>query len=196
MKPIMVIRDPEAFELLADETRRKIVFLLRVKDMTVAQIAAELNLSPQAVYHHMKKLLKGQMIEVTREERVGHLIESYYRATAESFSVSVGKAAGSRKLAKEQVENILNALKNLGFNIEFDEKKISQLTALWGDLNECCANSGKFEDAIAELDDVDFLTKQVVQEYAEILSMSDEEFTRQLKNKKKFRDLLQSLIKK
>ncbi|NIR87620.1 hypothetical protein GWO13_08720 [Candidatus Bathyarchaeota archaeon] len=58
----------------------------------------------------------------------------------------------------------------------------------------CC--SGRFEDAIAGLNDVDFLTKQVVQEYAEALSMSDEEFSRQQRLKRKFRDLLISLVKK
>jgi hypothetical protein len=62
-------------------------------------------------------------------------------------------------------------------------------------LDKCCS-SGKFEDAIADLDDVDFLTKQTVQEYAETLSMSDKEFAEQYEHKKKFRNLLISLVKK
>jgi len=196
MKPIMVIRDPEAFELMADETRRKIIFLLRVKEMTVGQIAAELNLTPQAVYHHIKKLQKGQMIEVVREERVGHLIESYYKATAEAFSFSLGKTPAGAKLVREQVVTILSALKKLGFNLEYDESKVSQLIDLWTELEDCCKSSGKFEDAVAELDDVDFLTKQMVQEYAETLAMSDAEFTKQQKIRGKFRNSLLSLVKK
>ena len=63
------------------------------------------------------------------------------------------------------------------------------------EVGECCG-SGKFEDAIADLNDVDFLTKQVVQEYAEMVSMSDEEFSKQQELKKKFRDMLVSLVKK
>jgi len=195
MKPIKVIKDPEAFRLLGDETRRKIVFLLRVKEMTVSQIAAELNVTPQAVYHHIKKLQKGDMVEVAREERIGHLIESYYRATAECFSCSVGKTPRSREFAREEVTTVLNALKKLGFNLEFDENKISQLIDVQRELDECCS-CGKFEDAIADLDDVDFLTKQTVQEYAETLSMSDEEFVEQQELRKKFRDLLISRVKK
>ena len=195
MKPIKVIKDPEAFQLLADETRRKIVFLLRVKEMTVSQIAAELGITPQAVYHHIKKLLKGKLVEVAREERIDHLIESYYRTTAETFFCSVGKTFSSRKLAKEQVTTILNTLKRLGFNLELDENKISQLIDVSSSLEEC-SGSGEFEDAISELEDVDFLMKQTVQEYAETLSMSDEEFVRQQELKKKFRDLLLSLLKK
>jgi DNA-binding transcriptional ArsR family regulator len=99
-KAMKMITDPEAFQLLADETRRKMVFLLRVKDMTVSQIAAELNLTPQAVYHHIKKLQKADLVEVSREERLGHLIESYYRATAESFYLSMGSTGGSASSRK------------------------------------------------------------------------------------------------
>ncbi len=195
MKPIKAIRDPEAFKLLGDETRRKIVFLLRVKEMTVSQIAAELNITPQAVYHHIKKLRKGGMVEVAREERIDHLIESYYRATAETFFCSVGKTPRSRELAEDQVRTVLNALERLGFNLEFDENQISQLIDVWSKLDEY-KGSEKFEDAISNLDDVDFLTKQTVQKYAETLSISDEEFVKQQELRKKFRDLLISLVKK
>ena len=195
MKPIKAIKDPEAFQLLGDETRRKIVFLLRVKEMTVSQIAAELNITPQAVYHHIKKLRKGGMVEVAREERIDHLIESYYRATAETFFCSVGKTPRSRELAEDQVRTVLNALKRLGFSLEFDENQISQLIDVWSKLDEY-KGSEKFEDAISNLDEVDFLTKQTVQKYAETLSISDEEFVRQQELRKKFRDLLISLVKK
>ena len=62
------------------------------------------------------------------------------------------------------------------------------------ELGQCC-ESGKFEDAISELDDVDFLTKQTVQKFAETLSMSDEGFIKKQEISKKFRDLLLSLAK-
>jgi DNA-binding transcriptional ArsR family regulator len=195
MKPVKAIKDPGAFKLLADETRRRMVFLLRVKEMTVSQIAAELNVTPQAVYHHVKKLLKGGMVEVAREERIDHLIESYYRATAETFFCSVGKTPLSSKVAKEQLTTALNALKKLGFQIEFDEGKISQLVDVETQLEECYG-SGKFEDMISELDDVDFLTKQAVQKYAEILSMSDKDFAKHRELDQKFMNLLRSFIKK
>lgn len=195
MKPLKVLKDPEAFRLLGDDTRRKIVFLLRVKEMTVSQIAAELNITPQAVYHHIKKLQKADMVEVAREERIDHLIESYYIATAETFYCSIGKLPHSREIAKEQVLTSLNALKKLGFNLKFDENDVSQLIEVQREMGECYG-CGKFEDAIADLNDVDFLTKQTVQEYAEIVSMSDREFSKRQELKKKFRDLLVSLVKK
>ena len=195
MKQIKAIKDPEAFKLLGDETRRKIIYLLRVKEMTVSQIAEALSLTPQAVYHHIKKLMEGEMVEVTREERVDHIIESYYRATAESFQFVMGKTPSSREVAKEQMANILKALKKLGFKIEFNEKTIAQLTNLQVELDSCCQGE-KFEDAIDKLEDVDFLAKVYVEEFAHYLAMTDEEFAKQQELEKKFRDLLRSLVKK
>jgi DNA-binding transcriptional ArsR family regulator len=204
MKPIQVLRDPEAFKLLADETRRKILYLLRVKEMTVSQLASELDLTPQALYHHIKKLLEGEMVEVAREERIGHLIESYYRATAEDFLLITGKLSAQtfrdRKLAEEQVTVVLNALTKLGFNLEFDENTISQLVDLRAELTtECCENDDKsirVQDEIWNMDDLNILTKQIACELAATLLMSDEGFVRQQETRKKLRDLLLSLVKK
>lgn len=196
---MQVIRDPEAYQLLADETRRKIIYLLRVKEMTVGQLAAELNLTPQAVYHHVKKLVKGEMVEVTREERSGHMIESYYRATAETFSLSYGKmktqSLRDRKMAKERIIASLNVLKTLGFKLEFDENKISQLVDVLASLEECCSDE-KLEDSIYERDDLDYLVKATAKDLASIASMSDEEAARQEKIRKKLRTLLLSMVKK
>jgi DNA-binding transcriptional ArsR family regulator len=198
MKTIKTISDPEAFQLLADETRRKIVFLLRVKEMTVSQIAEQLDLSPQAVYHHIKKLQKGDLVEVVREERLGHLIESYYRTTAETFNLSIGKAftrtPKNRKLAKQREAEILDALKKLGLNIKYDDGDINQLVDIKAELLECCGSS-EYEDKISNFEDLDFLTKIEATEYAETISMSDEEFVRLQEIKKKLRNLLKSLVK-
>ena len=59
-----------------------------------------------------------------------------------------------------------------------------------------CCGSKEYEDAISKLDNIDFMTNQTVKEYAGILSMSDEEFAKKDQLKKKFRDLLKSLLVK
>jgi len=201
MKSMMVIREPEAFQLLADETRRKILYLLRVKEMTVNEIAEQLGITSQAIYHHIKKLVKGNMVEVVREERVGHLIESYYRATAEDFLLTHGKMSPQslhdRKLAEEQVTTVLNALNKLGFKLEFDEDKISQLVDVRAQLGESCEEcKQKYEDKIWNMDDLNFLTKMIASDFAGTLLMSDEEFARKMETGKKYRALLRSLVKR
>lgn len=200
MKAFKVIKDPKAFRLLADETRRKIVYLLRVKEMNVSRLAAELNLSPQAVYHHVKKLFKGGLIEVTREERCGHLIESYYRATAEMFSFSHGKATAhslhNKQLVKEQMMTALKALKKAGFNLKYDAKKISQLVDAQSELEEGGKDMSKLESEIYEMNDLDLLARKTVVSLAKNLMMSEEEFNKEHEKRKKFRELLISLAKK
>jgi len=196
----MVIKEPEAFELLADETRRKTIYLLRVKDMTVAQIAVELGLTSQAVYHHIRKLLKGKMIEVVREERSGHLIESYYRATAEDFLLSAGKVSKKtlhdRQLMQDQVTRVLNGLNKLGFKLEFDEGKISQLADLRAGVEEPCTACEKYEEPIWNMEDLHLQMRMMAADFAGTLLMSDAEFKKQLETRKKVRDLLLSLAKK
>jgi DNA-binding transcriptional ArsR family regulator len=110
MKHFKSINNPEAFKLMADESRRKIVFLLRAKEMTVSQIAHELSITPQTIYHHMRKLVESNLVEVTREVRVDHLIESYYRATAEVFHFTIGKTSRGKEFLQEETESALKAL--------------------------------------------------------------------------------------
>jgi hypothetical protein len=59
-----------------------------------------------------------------------------------------------------------------------------------------CCGAEEFEDAVSKLEDLDFLTKQNVQEYAGILSMSDKDFDERTELRRKFRDLLKSLLVK
>jgi DNA-binding transcriptional ArsR family regulator len=195
MKAVKTISDPEAFKLFADETRRKIVFLLRAKEMTVSQIADELHITPQTVYHHIKKLVGGDMVEVTREVRVDHLIESYYRATAEAFHFTVGKTSHSAKALKERTETALEALKKIGFKVQYDEKTLSKLVELQTEMEECCGPQ-KVEEALSKLEDIDPLTKMTVEEYAGLILTSAEELAKENVIRKKFWNLLKSIAKK
>ena len=195
MRTVKTISDPEAFKIAADQTRRKMLFLLRVKEMTVSKIAQELNLTPQTVYFHIKKLVEADMVEVSREVRVDHLIESYYQATAEVFHFTVGNTTHSKETLAETIEAVLNALKRIGFKVEYDNKAVNQLTDLQMKLQACCS-AKEYEEEIAKLEDADFFVKQELQEYISILSMSEEELKKEDQIKKEFRELLRSLVKK
>jgi len=200
---MQVLRDPKSFKLLADETRRKVLYLLRVKEMTVSQLADDLDLTPQALYHHIKKLQEGEMVEVVREERIGHLIESYYRATAEDFLLTTGKIDAQtfhdKELAKEQVAAVLNALKKIGFKIEFNQEKIAKIAALRSELtHECCSSDERYiraQDEIWNMDELNIITKQIAGEFLSKLLMSEAEFEKQQKVGKQLRNLIHSLIK-
>jgi len=202
MKAFIVIREPEAFQLLADETRRKILYLLRVKDMTVNQLAGELGLTSQAVYHHVRKLLKGKMIEVTKEERVGHLIESYYRATAEDFLLSTGKikakSVRDKAAVKEQMTAVLKAYQKFGLGLKCDESCLSKLVDLWEGLQEDCGAcmDPELQDKIWGSEELNLLEKTMASELSSILLMTDEEFSRNEKSRRELRAYLRSLTPK
>jgi len=194
MKAVKTLTDPEAFKILADDTRRRMIFLLRAKEMTVSQIADQLNLTPQTVYHHIKRLLEAEMVEVTREVRVDHLIESYYQATAEVFHVTVGKTSGGKESLAESIPIALDGLKRIGFSVSYDKKDVEKLAELTMEQEDCCG-AKEYEEAVSKLDDLDLLSKETVQEYATLLSMTDEEMTKQCELRQNFRKALRLLVK-
>jgi len=193
MKSVKTISNPEAFKILADESRRKILYLLRVKEMTVSQIADELDLTPQTVYHHIKKLVGADMVEVAREVRIDHLIESYYQATAEVFHLTVGNKISSKENFAENIESSLQGLRKIGFNLAYDKKDVDKLAELWMRLDDCCSIK-QYEDAVEKLD-VDYFVKHDVIEYAGLLAMTEEQLKQQDKIKSKITKLIRSLVK-
>lgn len=195
MKAIKVVKDPKEFQLLADGTRRKIIFLLRATEMTVSQISSNLGLTPQAIYHHIKKLLKADLVTVEREERVGHLIESYYRVTAEAFLCSVGVTPSGREFFEKQTKTILDSLVRVGFKLEYDEDDIQYLIEKQDELLKCCGEKD-FEEIMKDtLDDFDNNTLALVKDFGSLIAMTDAEFEKKQQLHREFRDVLKSLEK-
>jgi len=195
MKAIKVVNDPEEFQLLADGTRRKIIFLLRATEMTVSQIASNLEVTPQAIYHHIKKLQKADLVIVAREERVGHLIESYYRATAEAFLCSVGVTPSGREFFEKQTKTTLDALVRVGFKLEYDEDDIQHLIEKQDELLKCCGEKDYEENLKDTLDDIDNNTLALVKDFGTLIASTDEEFKKKQQLQREFRDALKSLEK-
>ncbi len=190
MKEQKVIRDPGAFQLLADQTRMKIVYLLRANEMTAGQLAQALDLTPQTIYHHLKKLKEVDMIEVSKEERSDHLVESYYRATAGLFIFADGPCA-DEKHGAERMRFVLKGLDGLGFHIAINEKRVSQLSKLREELR------GVREDPdliakVYDLDNVDSSIGRDLIEFATMMKMDDREFERCLEVQRTLREWLLS----
>ncbi len=58
----------EVLTALADETRRKILLKLRAGKISAGELAASLELSPQALSYHLAKLKKADLIYETRQK--------------------------------------------------------------------------------------------------------------------------------
>ncbi len=167
------------------------IHLLRARERTVSQIAEELEKTPQAIYHQIRKLREVGMVDVAREERINHFIETYYRAAAEVFYLSHGEEG--EEYAEKEAKQALESLPKLGFAVEIDDETVRKLVDLKMRM-EAIGPKAKFEEKSAGLEDVDFMTKQSVGYYANLLSMGDEEFEEYLALEKEFRDILRSTL--
>lgn len=192
MKSFKVINAPEAFQLLADETRRRVIYLLRAKEMTVAQIAEKLKLTPQAIYHHIRKLKDADMIEVAREERVDHFIETYYRATAEMFNLAHGESA-SAKVMEEEVREALDALGELGFQAKIEPSVVTQVVQIMKGLKGPESES-PWTERINQLEGVDPFAKQELLEYVYLITIADKEFEQFIRSYRDLRKTLRSTL--
>jgi len=193
MKPVKMITDPVAMELLGDDTRRRIIYLLRARELTISQIAEELRMTPQAIYHHFKKLLPVEMVEVTREERVDNFIETYYRATAEVFSFSWGTSGKNQAQAEQRLRDTLMSLDKLGIKVHVEEDAVTQIIKTQGKI-ENFGNKQDLEERVSKLDGVDFLGKQELASVATMISLTDKQFQEWLELQKELRKLLKGLL--
>lgn len=160
--------------------------------MTVSQIAEELHLTPQAIYHHVRKLKDADLIEIAREERVDHFIETYYRATAEVFHLSHGEGK-SHKIEEQQALEGLQNLSKLGVAVTIDEATASKLVKIQNRMHNL-GSKQEWTDKVSDLEDVDFFGRQLLLEYASYLSMSDTEFKEYCELHKEIRHLLRSKL--
>ncbi len=193
MKPVKMITDPAAVELLGDETRRRIIYLLRAREHTISQIAEELRMTPQAIYHHIKKLLPAEMVEVTREERVDNFIETYYRATAEVFSFTWGTMGKNQAQAEQRLRDTLLSLDKLGINVQIEDDALAQIIKTQGKI-ESFGGKQDLEERVSKLDDVDFLGKQELASIATMITLTDKQFQEWLELQKELRKLLKGLL--
>jgi DNA-binding transcriptional ArsR family regulator len=70
--------------LYMDPVRLHILNLLSVSEMSVKELADELGLSQPTVLHHMKQLVEGGLVKLSRTETRGNLIEKFYTSAYKS----------------------------------------------------------------------------------------------------------------
>jgi DNA-binding transcriptional ArsR family regulator len=193
MRAFKYIRDPKAFEVIADPTRKKIIYLLRAKEQTVSQIAESLGLTAQAIYHQIAKLLEVGLVEVAKEERVGHFIETYYRASAEVFEFTHG--ATSKRESERDLKEGLEVLGKAGINIKVDQELLDSLSKIESHSNELGLKP-ELEEKISGLADVPFMAKQHAYKFAQLATMTDKQFEEMVEDQRTLRKLLASNLTK
>ncbi len=121
MKEIEIVDDPEIIKVIIEDTRSKILRLLRFRDMTISEIASILNKDISTIFRHIKKLEKHGLIKVTGERKMHNVPEKLYGRTVRTIILapeSYERNAFIKRYAEKRVINIKNALEKLGYHVE------------------------------------------------------------------------------
>src|SRR5574340_1413230 len=85
-RPLAVTVDQ--LKVLSEPSRLRMLTLLMERDMSISGIAKALELTPATVHHHINQLLSAKLIEPTKTEIRGNLVEKYYRIPGTSLDSS------------------------------------------------------------------------------------------------------------
>lgn len=174
--------DQEAFSLLEDRTRRRMLLLLRENELSAKDISLRLGMTPQNVYHHLKKMIEADLVAEVRERRSGHLIESFYTTTADTF---VYHEDDIPENDNHRFIEVLNGLNELGAGVQVSEENAVRLSELakrkarlqrnpilTDDVCAFCGSSGYF----TKFGPMDPTLLSKILQYSGIMNMSDDEF--------------------
>ena len=189
----------EAFALLGDETRRRIIFLLRDSELTVKEIASKLGMTTQNIYHHIGKLQEAGLVRVISERLSGHLIERYYTVTADTFIYNEDRMEENDY---QSSFDILNGLNELGVGVEVSGENAERLSGLHemsirtpgapsveNGICTYCSFSGYF----MKFGPMNPMLLSRILQYASLIGMSDEEFEASLGLIREMREFLNSI---
>lgn len=76
----------DVFEAMADENRRKILSLLKKRDMAVGEIHSHFNITGASLSHHLNKLKAADMVVTKRKGQM--IIYSINTSVFEDFAAS------------------------------------------------------------------------------------------------------------
>jgi DNA-binding transcriptional ArsR family regulator len=188
-----------AFALLGDETRRKIIFLLRDNELTVKEIASRLGLTTQNIYHHIGRLQEAGLVRVIEERLSGHLIERFYTVTADTFIYNEDRMEENDY---QSSFDILNGLNELGIGVEVSEENAERLSRLHemstrmpgaptveNGICTFCSFSGYF----MKFGPMNPILLSRILQYANLIGMNDEEFEASLGLIREMRGFLNSI---
>jgi DNA-binding transcriptional ArsR family regulator len=111
VRDVVVVSDPKILKVGIEETRLKILALLKFNDLAVSQIAQVLGKDESTIYRHIEKLRLAGYIQVAGERTVHHIPERIYRRTAQVFILSPDELPDEegRDILKERRRNQLHA---------------------------------------------------------------------------------------
>lgn len=95
MQGTLALTTVEQLQALAHPLRQRVLRLLAGEPRTNKQLASRLDTSPGKLHFHVRELEKAGLIALVEERPKGGIIEKYYQATAQNFTLElpIGKQA-------------------------------------------------------------------------------------------------------
>ena len=130
--PVFSVRDAETLQALAHPIRVQVLEALR-EPASAAAVARQIGLPRQKVNYHLKELDRAGLVQQVGERRVGHFVETVYRAVARTFLVSPQVAwAGNRRFETLAQQHSLETLVLLGERLQHDAASLLDRAAFDG----------------------------------------------------------------
>ena len=124
---VELVHDSERVKILLEDTRKNILHLLKVEDMSISQLAEGLDKDRSTIYRHVKKLEDYGYVELKGERIVNNVPGMVYGRTAKLFlpcpkSMEPGDPIlESFSWDENNTYNILECLKLLGYELDLNE---------------------------------------------------------------------------
>ncbi|NJD98699.1 ArsR family transcriptional regulator [Thermococcus sp. LS1] len=138
MKEVLIITEPEKVKVLSEETRFKILQLLRERPMTIIELSSALGKDRTTVYRHVKMLENAGLIKELDND--GN--ERIYTRTARLFLIKADPDEVIEEFRQAylqvEAEKLIQILEKAGAKIK-DREKLKHLTKTV--LNEIELNS-------------------------------------------------------
>ena len=172
MSGISIIKDPEVAKLFADETRRRILHMLRHREMSVTDLAKAMDKNHSSIQHHILLLRNAGLIELTREGKVRNMVQPYYRASAQTFMIAYSltdaltKDDGTTTWRSDTLRKMYEGLDTFG--VKVPEKLHGRVR----ELMEICYEKERkvFEEVVEQQSDPAKLDKHVQKALIQILT--------------------------
>jgi DNA-binding transcriptional ArsR family regulator len=139
-RDVVVVSDPHIIKVGIEDTRLKILALMKFNDLTVAQIAQVLGKDESTVYRHIEKLLQAGYVEVAGERATHHIPERLYRRTAKVFILSPDEMPGKegedvmKEWRREQLRSVIGIIGQIGYEVpdpgEVEERLVRLFTEI------------------------------------------------------------------
>jgi DNA-binding transcriptional ArsR family regulator len=82
LPPTLLINTPQQYKALGDETRNKIMVIIKQQPATAKQIADRLGIAPGTAGHHLQTLEAAGLAKVAARRLVRGIVAKYYTRTA------------------------------------------------------------------------------------------------------------------